>query len=96
MNIPKKIHFAGFNYTIEFVEKLDGAESWGRTMLGDGKIFLEKGMTTEKQEQILIHELMHIAYRHTTNELEGKQEETIVNAWSMNIYGILKDNGLLK
>ena len=98
MKIPKKIHFSGFDYSIQEVEKLDGGDNWGRTMMGDKKIFLNKNIDIQCKEETFIHELMHIALRHTMGweQLETNQEEKLVKAWSMNIYGILKDNNLLK
>lgn len=94
--IPKKIHFAGRNYKVIEMDKLDGEESWGRTMMGSAEIFLEKGLSEDKKTETLIHELIHIAYRHTSKSLSDEQEENIVRPWSMNIFGILKDNGFLK
>lgn len=96
MKIPKKIHFSGFDYEIVEVEKLDGTESWGRTQLDQGKIFIEKNMSKDKKEETFIHELLHIAYRHTANGLSNEDEEKLVKAWSLNMYGILKDNNLFK
>lgn len=97
MIIPKKIHFCGVDYTIEEVEALDGNDSWGRTMLGEAKIFIEKDLEASKKQETLIHELLHIAYRHTARgQVSDEQEENIIKPWSHNIYGILKDNGFLK
>ena len=98
MKIPNKIHFAGFDYGVKTVEKLDGEENWGRTTMRDRKIFLEKGMDIQNQEETFLHELLHIAFRHTLGweKLPDDMEEKMVKAWSMNIYGILKDNNLLK
>ena len=96
MKIPKTIHFAGFDFTITEVEKLDGEDSWGRTEIGDGKIFLEKNLSDQKKMETLIHELIHIAYRHTSCVLTKEQEEHIIKPWSRNVYGILRDSGLLK
>lgn len=96
--IPNKIHFAGFDYDIEEVDRLDGRESWGRTQTDIQKIFLEKGLSYEKKVETLIHEMLHIALRHTNGigDLTEKREEEITRSWSMNIFGILKDNGFLK
>jgi len=98
MKIPKKVHFAGFDYKVYIVKDLDGGDSWGRTLQGKGTIHLEKDQSRDKMEQTLIHELVHIALRHTTGweKLTSEDEERLVKAWSMNIYGILKDNNLLK
>jgi len=94
VKLPKKIHFGGRNYTVEMVSELDGEESWGRTDMKRQKIFIEEKMPLEHQMEILIHELLHIAWRHTFSNFKGEEEK--VKAWSMNIYGILKDNNFLK
>ena len=65
-------------------------------MVGQGKIFLDKKAIQSKKEETFLHELIHLAYRATTNELDDKLEERIVKAWSWNIYGILVDNDFLK
>lgn len=98
MIIPKKIHFAGFDYKVQEVEKLDGDSNWGRTTMRDRQIFLEKDMNTQNKEETFLHEIIHIALRHSTGweKLSNDEEEKLVKAWSMNIYGILKDNNLLK
>lgn len=97
MRIPKKVHFAGFDYSVTFTKRLDGGDSWGKTDTHSQEIQLEKDMPKNRQEQTFIHELMHIALRHTTGweKLTLDEEERLVKAWSMNIYGILKDNKLL-
>lgn len=97
MSIPNEIHFAGFDYTVEEVEKLDGGDNWGRTMMTDRKIYLNKDIDKQNKHETLIHELLHIALRHTMGwEKLDDREETLTKAWSMNIYGILKDNNLLR
>lgn len=98
MKIPNKIHFAGFDYKVKLVNKLDGEENWGRTVMRDREVFIEEGMDVQNREETFIHELMHIAFRHTTGweKLPNDEEERLVKAWSMNVYGILKDNNLLK
>lgn len=98
MKIPKKIKFSGFTYKVRFEKDLEGGETWGRTTPRNGEIVLEKNMNICLQEQTFIHELMHVAFKHTQGwqKLSGEEEENMVKAWSMNIYGILKDNKLLK
>lgn len=96
MKIPKKVHYSGFDYKVVEVEKLDDNANWGRLDPSDCKIFLEKSVSQDRKEQTFVHELLHIAYRHTFSEIDNDKEEKLVKAWSMNIYGILKDNNLLK
>lgn len=94
--LPKKIHYSGFDYEVIEVERLDGRETWGRTSFESQTIHIEKGISFQRKMQTLIHEILHIAYHHTSNVLDDKTEEDIVTTWSVNIYGILEDNGFLK
>ena len=96
MKIPKKIHFCGRDFEIIELDNLDAGDNWGRTEMGESKIFLDKRMSQSKKEETFLHELMHLAYRATSNELSHKTEEKIIKPWSTNLYGILKDNNLLK
>lgn len=97
MKIPKKIHYAGFNYKIKLIKDLDGETTLGRTHRDKLEIWLESGVPQAVIEETFIHELMHIAYGHTFSDQKGaEEEEKRVNAFSKNIYGILKDNDLLK
>lgn len=97
--LPNKIHFCGFDYDIILRDKLEGGDTWGRTQMDDQKIFIESGskMTLEKQWETLFHEMLHVAFRHTgfLEQISKNEEEAMVRAWSMNIFGILKDNNLL-
>lgn len=96
MKIPKKIHFAGHTYDVKEHKNLDGDSNWGRTTMHEGKIRLEKDVMQSAKEETFLHELLHIAYRHTFSEIDNDKEEKIIKAFSRNIYGILKDNNLLK
>ena len=95
--LPKKIKFAGFTYKVKMTDDLDGGDSWGRTMLGKQEIYIERGLSIEKQWETLIHEMLHVALRHTTGlkEFKDEREEDVTRAWSMNIFGILKQNDII-
>lgn len=96
MKIPKEIKFMGCRYQISEVTHLDNGDAWGRTDLNRNKIFLESEIPEDLKQEVLIHELMHVAYKHTSNILTDEQEESVISPWSANIYGILKDNNLLR
>ena len=96
MKIPSTIHFAGFDFKIIETANLDVGENWGRTDMARQEIHLNALLHPQKKIETLIHELIHIAYRHTSNELDEKIEEHIVKPWSKNIFGILRDNNLLR
>lgn len=69
----------------------------GRTTPKNQEIVIEEDMHRQRQEQTLIHELLHISFKNTTGweKLSSDEEEKLIKAWSMNIYGILKENNLL-
>lgn len=97
MKIPKKIHYAGFDYKVKMVKNLDGESTLGRTHRDKLEIWIESDVPQSVVEEVFIHELMHIAYGHTFSDQKGgDEEEKRINAFSLNIYGILKDNDLLK
>lgn len=96
MKIPKKIHFCGRNYSVKEQLGLDGDRNLGTTMLDKGQILIEEDIPQEAKEETFIHELLHIAYYHSGDILSHEDQEKIVKAWAKNIYGILKDNNLLK
>jgi len=95
LKIPKKFHYSGFDWTVKEMNKLDGRESDGRTMMDTHEIWLEKELTEESKLEVFIHELLHIAYRQVSHELDEKQEERLIKPYALNIYGILKDTKLL-
>lgn len=96
MKIPKKIHYNGIDYPIKLVERLDGEQNWGRTGFKHPHIALEQDLNSQKREQVFIHELLHIAFDHCGLDWNRDKEEVAVRVWANNIYGILKDNKLLK
>lgn len=96
MKIPNKISYNGISYRVKEVEKLDGERNWGRTSFKYNEIHLERELPIDKKEQTFIHEMLHVAFDNTGLEWENKKEERYVRAWADNIYGILKQNKLLK
>lgn len=96
MKLPKKIRFLGIDYTVEFVDKLDHEDNWGRTSYKTNTIRIEEELDPQRQEEVFIHELFHLACNATGIEWNRKQEEQFVDTIGKNMYGILKDNNLLK
>lgn len=98
MTIPKNIHFCGKDYAVIEVDHLVSDDNaLGKTSFKKNTIEIEKRLPQQEKYEILIHELLHIAFSHVAwEQLDDKVEENIVKPWSRNIYGILKDNNLLK
>lgn len=96
MKIPKKIHWNGQTFVVKYVPNLDGGDSWGKTSLSSLEIHLENQMHQQKKEQTFIHELLHITFRGSGLDWKNDEEERAVKTWAINIYGMLKDNDLLK
>ena len=84
-----------FTYIVIKTSNLDAGENYGRSDFARQQIHIDSSIHEEKQLETLIHEMIHIAYRHTANILK-EEEEKVLKPWSMNIYGILKENNFLE
>ena len=96
MKIPKSIKFNGIIYPVKEVERLNGEQQWGQTTFKVPSISLERDLHPLVKEKVFIHELLHIAFLATGLDWDNKKEETAIHAWENSIYGILKENNLLK
>lgn len=98
MKIPKKLKVGSHTYTI-ITEKNKGElcepKYWGKTESRNLKIYLDVNLPTSKQEETLLHEMVHIAFDQAGIDRSDAEEEYLVNAISNQLYAILKDNNLL-
>lgn len=99
MNIPSKLRIGGLDWTVEFnKERTDDDNAHGITHLRTQKIYLSPEDTVQKQEQTLIHEMMHaLWWQAGLTEREGikKAEEELITSLSFGVYQVLRDNGFL-
>lgn len=101
MNIPKKIKIGGFDWiVIESDDIAEESQVFGSTHYQKQKLFVEKSETEQKKFQTLLHEIIHALYWQTglTEREKNKdapiKEEEFVQAISMGLYQVLKDNNL--
>lgn len=94
MKIPKKIMIAGIPYQIIMRDSdRDGMSERDLAGLSDTKhckIFIDTGISKEKQESSFIHELIHVICYHYAIVLEERD----VMCFEAGIYQTLKDNDL--
>ena len=86
------IEWAGQKYSVKLTTEPIGGEDGKRAFLGrtdetDNTIVVDGTMPRSRQEEVLIHELVHIA--------DMTVPEFIVQIIGRNLYGILRENGLL-
>lgn len=87
------INVAGINYKVELKESVEVNEDknyYGVCRLKDATIEISSSVNEQRQEQTLIHELMHAIFNEAGIEIED--EEDIVNRSSLVLYQVLKDN----
>lgn len=103
MKIPKKINIGGFDWKIEKSEDVaTEGNIHGTTHYKKQRFFLDPETSIQKQEQTLIHEIMHAVWWQTGLWERFKKEETknyeeeIIHALSMGLYQVLKDNKFLR
>lgn len=99
--MPKTLKIGGFIWEVKEDKNVSTeGNAFGSTHPISQKIFLEPGGTTQKQEETLIHEIMHAVWWQsglsTRFKDNPKIEEEVISALSMGIYQVLKDNDLLK
>lgn len=101
MKIPARIKIMGFEWAIE-KDKSVAAEGsvFGSTHTHSQKIFLDPTTTQQKNEQTLVHEILHaIAWqtglaRRLEKFSDNKIEEEIIQSLSFALYEVLKENKL--
>lgn len=86
------LEWAGQKYSVKLTSEPIGGEDGKRSFLGrtdeaDNTIVIDGTMPRSRQEEVLIHELIHIADMTTP--------EFIVHILGRMLYGILRENGLL-
>lgn len=99
MKTPKNIKAGSHTYSIIISKTRDdakGSGNWGKTNLGTGKIYLDDTIMDTKREEVLLHELIHVAFHNVGlhQQYDDKQEEDIVDRIAKGLYPILKDNKL--
>ena len=85
------IEVCGVPYDVEFVDDHYCGENMGRSDFFNAKIFIRKNMPRQVQENVLLHEIMHICYRNGYLS-KGDEEERIVEVLTNILYSVLTTN----
>ncbi len=100
MRIPETLKIQGFDWKIASSSEItDAAKAYGLLDIKRQTIYLDCDFSEQKRDQTLLHELLHACFYHSglwQRIEEGKNisEEEIVQAVSMVLYQVLKENAL--
>lgn len=102
MSIPKKITIGGFDWTVEHSKDVTNeGQVFGSIHYRTLKIFIDPAAPEQKQEQTLLHEIIHACVwqcgldRRFDNK-EIISEEDVVHSLSMTLYPALRQLGFLR
>jgi hypothetical protein len=105
MKIPSVIKDRGLLYTVEITDKMP-EDTDGFLSYNDCKIMINRKVCEQKILETLLHELCHLSLYGTSLRMLFKNADTLPNGldveeefvynFSMRLYGILKDNNLLR
>lgn len=85
------VEICGVPYDIEFVNDQYCGENMGKSDFINAKIFIRKNMPRQVQENVLLHEIMHICYRNGYLS-KNDDEERIVEVLTNILYPVLTTN----
>ncbi|WP_370222012.1 ImmA/IrrE family metallo-endopeptidase [Cytobacillus sp.] len=90
--IPNKVTVAGIDYAVIQVDEIDNNPlQMGQILYQKSLIQIKHGMSENKKEQTLVHELLHACFNESGFE---EQDEDMINRVSIVLYQVLKDNKL--
>lgn len=89
------IKIGGIIYSVLIVKNLqDGNEAvWGYTDYKKARIYLDKGLSHQKRQQVLMHEALH-ASMHEAGLDDICNDEKIVNPLGNVLYQLINENDL--
>lgn len=90
IEIRGKINICGIRWCIDFVDGDYCENNMGKTNFAQSKIFINKDLPKDVQENVLLHEIMHICYRNGYLCKED-DEERIVEVLTNLLYPVLKE-----
>ncbi|USK61848.1 ImmA/IrrE family metallo-endopeptidase [Peribacillus asahii] len=90
--LPNKIKVAGIDYQIQEVKEIDDDPSMiGSYIYQKSTIKIKSGMSQDKKEQTLVHEMLHACFNEAGFD---EQDEDVINRVGIVLYQVLKDNDL--
>lgn len=85
------IDICGISYSVEFVDDKYCGQNMGKSDIINAKIYLRKNMPKQVQENVLLHEIMHICYRNGFLS-QNDDEERIVEVLTNILYPVVISN----
>ncbi|MFW6030181.1 MAG: hypothetical protein ACOCRO_08005 [Halanaerobiales bacterium] len=97
MKIPEKVKIGGIDYEVIMVplksEELNYGDAIGSITHTDCKIWINKDMPIQKQQETLIHEIIH-AIDVFVGDSNCEYFEENVESFGKVLYQVLRDNNL--
>lgn len=95
--LPNRIRVNGIEYKVKVVKRLEDNDNslWGISLYKKNTIKIRKGLTNQKQQQTLMHELTHVMF-HEMGLDEQADDEKLVNQLGNAFYQLLADNPNLR
>lgn len=84
------INICGIEYEIKRVDGDYCGENMGKSDFANAKIFINKDLPQDVQENVLLHEIMHICYRNGYLSKDD-DEERVVEVLTNLLYPVLKE-----
>ena len=90
LKIPDKVKIGGHNLDVTVTNNCDEIEynTIGRTCLGKNVITLNKNYPQSRQEEALLHEIIH----NCLYDLNEEQNEALIVRLGTLLYSVIKDN----
>lgn len=82
------IKICGVPYSVEFVDDQYCGQNMGKSDIVNAKIFIRKNMPRPVQENVLLHEIMHICYRNGYL-CKDDDEERVIEVLTNILYPVL-------
>lgn len=84
------INIVGVKYSVDLVEEIDNNPNlMGACIYQKSLIQIRKGMSLDKQQQTLLHEILHACLNEAGYT---EQDEDLVNRLGIILYQVLKEN----
>lgn len=89
--VKKMLNIAGVLYEIKMVDGDYCGGNMGKSNFAEAKIFINKDMPLQVQENVLLHEILHICYRNGYLCKEDG-EERVVEVLTNFLYPVLQEH----
>lgn len=84
------LNICGISYEVILVDGDYCGQNMGKSDFAQAKIFINKDLPKDVQENVLLHEIMHICYRNGYLCKED-EEERVVEVLTNLLYPIIKE-----